>query len=86
MEKQKLLKYFDDNLLDNLFGFCYARTKDSYEAQELCSDIIFALVKAAHTDGQIANLLPQRIKRMIVLKFSGQSIGALHFSPKPTGK
>ena len=56
MKKEELLKQFDDDLLDKLFGFCYARTNDSYEAQELCSDIIFALVKAAHTDGEIANL------------------------------
>ena len=38
MKKQDLLKYFDDDLLDKLFGFCYARTNDSYEAEELCSD------------------------------------------------
>ena len=56
MKKQELLKQFDDDLLDRLFGFCYARTNDSYEAQELCSDIIFALVKAAHTDGEITNM------------------------------
>ena len=56
MKKQELLKQFDDDLLDKLFGFCYARTNDSYEAQELCSDIVFALVKAAHTDGEITNL------------------------------
>lgn len=47
MKKQELLKYFDDDLLDKLFGFCYARTNDSYKAQELCSDIVFSLVKAA---------------------------------------
>ncbi len=58
MKKQELLKYFDDVLLNKLFGFCYARTNDSYEAQELCSDIIFALVKAAHTDGDIKSLYP----------------------------
>lgn len=56
MKKQELLNYFDDELLDKLFGFCYARTKDSYEAQELCSDITFALVKAAHADGEIENV------------------------------
>ena len=50
MKKQDLLKYFDDNLLDKLFGFCYARTNDSYEAEELCSDIIYALIKAANSD------------------------------------
>ena len=56
MKKHELLKYFDDDLLDKLFGFSYARTNDSYEAQELCSDIIFALVRAAHTDGEITSL------------------------------
>ena len=34
MKKQDLLKFFDD-LFDKLFGFCYARTNDSYEAEEL---------------------------------------------------
>lgn len=56
MKKQELLKHIDDNLLNKLFGFCYARTNDSYEAKELCSDIIYALVKAAHTDGEITSL------------------------------
>ncbi len=56
MKKQELLKYFDDDLLDKLFGFCYARTNDSYKAQELCSDIVFSLVKAANTDGEVRNL------------------------------
>ena len=56
MKKQELLNYFDDHLLDKLFGFCYARTNDSYEAEELCSDILYALVKAAQTDGEVQNV------------------------------
>lgn len=56
MKKQELLKFFDDELMDKLYGFCYVRTNDSYEAQELCSDIIFELVKAANTDGDIIDL------------------------------
>ena len=56
MKKQELLNYFDDDLLDKLFGFCYARTNDSYEAEELCSDILYALVKAAQTDGEVQNV------------------------------
>ncbi len=56
MKKQELLKRFDDELLDKLYGFCYARTNDGYAAQELCSDITFALVKAANTDGEITDL------------------------------
>ena len=39
MVKRDLLKTIDDGLLDKLYGFCYARTNDSYEAEELCSDI-----------------------------------------------
>ena len=72
MKKQELLKQFDDDLLDKLFGFCYARTNDSYEAQELCSDIIFALVKAAHTDGEITNIYSfiWRVARNVYADFS----------------
>lgn len=51
MKKQELLNYFDDVLLEKLFGFCYSRTDDSYKAQELCSDIIFALIKSSNTNG-----------------------------------
>lgn len=55
MKKQELLKLVDKNLLEKLFGFCYARTKDSYEAQELCSDIVYALVQTANTEGEITD-------------------------------
>jgi len=72
MKKQDLLKYFDDNLLDKLFGFCYARTNDSYEAEELCSDIIYALVKVAHSDGEIESIYPfiWKVARNVYADFS----------------
>ncbi|MBO5051195.1 MAG: sigma-70 family RNA polymerase sigma factor [Clostridia bacterium] len=72
MKKQDLLKYFDDYLLDKLFSFCYARTNDSYEAEELCSDIIYALVKAAHSDGEIESVYPfiWRVARNVYADFS----------------
>lgn len=53
MKKDDLLELVDAALLEKLYGFSYRRTKDSYEAQELCSDIIFALVKAARAKGWI---------------------------------
>lgn len=58
--------------MDKLFGFCYARTSDSYEAQELCSDIIFALVKAAHSEGEISSLYSfiWRVARNVYADFS----------------
>ncbi|MBQ2732859.1 MAG: sigma-70 family RNA polymerase sigma factor, partial [Clostridia bacterium] len=72
MKKQDLLKYFDDDLLDKLFGFCYARTNDSYEAEELCSDIVYALVKAANSDGEIESVYPfiWRVARNVYADFS----------------
>lgn len=72
MKKQELLRQFDDDLLDKLFGFCYVRTNDSYEAQELCSDIVFALVRAVHTDGEITNLYSfiWRVARNVYADFS----------------
>ena len=72
MKKQDLLKYFDDDLLDKLFGFCYARTNGSYEAEELCSDIIYALVKAAHSNGEIESVYPfiWRVARNVYADFS----------------
>ena len=72
MKKQDLLKYFDDDLLDKLFGYCYARTNDSYEAEELCSDIIYALVKAANSDGEIESVYPfiWRVARNVYADFT----------------
>jgi len=72
MKKQDLLKYFDDDLIDKLFGFCYARTNDSYEAEELCSDIIYALVNASHSDGEIKSVYPfiWRVARNVYADFS----------------
>ncbi len=72
MKKQDLLNYFDDNLLDKLFGFCYTRTNDSYEAEELCSDIIYALVKAANTCGEIESVYPfiWKVARNVYADFS----------------
>ena len=72
MKKQDLLNYFNDELLDKLFGFCYARTNDSYEAEELCSDILYALVKSAQTDGEIQSVhaFIWRVARNVYADFS----------------
>lgn len=72
MKKKELLNLIDDELLEKLFGFCYGRTKDSYEAQELCSDIVFELIKAADTDGEIDEPYPfiWRVARNVYADFS----------------
>ena len=68
MKKQDLLEYFDDDLLDKLFGFCYARTSDSHEAEELCSDIVYALLKAAHRNGEIEVDIEKELDKEIDLE------------------
>lgn len=72
MKKQDLLKMIDGELIDKLFGFCYARTSDSYEAQELCSDILFELVKAANAQGDIEQFYPflWKVARHVYADFS----------------
>jgi len=72
MKKSELLKIMNQELLDKLFGFCYARTADSHEAEELCSDIVFALMKAAQKDGEIEEIYPfiWRVARNVYADFS----------------
>ncbi len=72
MKKQDLLKYFDDSLLNALLGFCCARTNDSYEAEELCSDIIYALIQAANSVGELENVYAfiWRVARNVYADFS----------------
>ncbi len=55
MKKSELLKRIDNELLEALTGFSYKRTSNSVEAQELCSDIVFEIIKAANTDGEISS-------------------------------
>lgn len=71
MRKHELLKIMDSELMDKLFGFCYTRTSDSYEAQELCSDIVYALIKAASGEGEIKELYPfiWRVARNVYADF-----------------
>lgn len=72
MKKKDLLKIIDNDLLDKLFGFCYVRTRDSIEAEELCSDITYALVKAANAEGEIEKPYPfiWRVARNVYADFS----------------
>lgn len=71
MKKQELLKVIDEELIDKLYGFSYARTSDSFEAQDLCSDIVFALVKAGNTEGEIGDVYPfvWRVARNVYADF-----------------
>ena len=72
MKKSELLKIMNQELLDKLFGFCYARTADSHEAEELCSDIVYALMKTAQKEGEIEEVYPfiWRVARNVYADFS----------------
>jgi RNA polymerase sigma factor (sigma-70 family) len=52
-EVLKLLNAKD--FLDNLYGFAYNRTNNSNEAEDLCSDIVLAVISAAHKNSEINN-------------------------------
>lgn len=55
MKKSELIKRIDKELLEALTGFSYKRTNNSLEAQELCSDIIYEIVKASYSEGEITS-------------------------------
>ena len=55
MNRQHLLNCIDQTMLDNLYGFCYRRTSDHYEADELCSDILLAVAAASARGGEISD-------------------------------
>lgn len=42
-------------LLDSLYGFAYHRTNCSYEAEDLCSDIVLAILKAIRNNSRVSN-------------------------------
>ncbi len=50
MKKQDLPTLITAELLDRLYGFCYARTSDHSEADALCSDICYAILRTARKD------------------------------------
>ncbi len=56
MKADEALKLLDDKkFLDKLFHFSYRRCSSSFEAEDLCSDIIFEVISAIHRSGEIEN-------------------------------
>ena len=45
----------DKDFLDSLYGFAYKRVNNSYEAEDLCSDIILSVISAVHKNSEIHN-------------------------------
>ena len=56
MKTNEILKLISDKaLLDKIYQFSYRRCNTSYEAEDLCSDIILAVISAVHKQEQIEN-------------------------------
>lgn len=74
MKKQELTKLLDRDMLDKLFGFCYARTNNSHEAEDLSSDITLEILKQANSGGEIDNAEAYvwRVARNVYAKYSGK--------------
>ncbi len=47
MKKRNLPMLLDREMLDALYGFCYARCSDHTEADALCSDICYTIMRAS---------------------------------------
>ena len=56
MEANEILKLIGDKeFLDKIYQFSYRRCNTSYEAGDLCSDIILAVISAVHNQESIEN-------------------------------
>ncbi|MDY3285743.1 MAG: sigma-70 family RNA polymerase sigma factor [Eubacteriales bacterium] len=54
METNETLKLFDDiDFLDKIYHFSYHRCNTSFEAEDLCSDIVLAVISAIHKQEHI---------------------------------
>ena len=56
MKTNEALKLLDNkDFLDKMYHFSYQRCHTSFETEELCSDIILAVITAIHKQEQIEN-------------------------------
>ena len=55
MKRIELPEMIDADLIDRIYRYCYARTSCSHEAESLCSDILYAVVKSCHDDREVTN-------------------------------
>lgn len=56
MKTNKTLKLLDDkDFLDRIYRFSYHRCNTSFEAEDLCSDIVLAVISAIYKQERIEN-------------------------------
>ncbi len=55
MKEAEALSRFTPELLENLYGFAYARCQNHHEAEDLCSEIVLQLLKTIRRGREIEN-------------------------------
>ncbi len=55
MKTNEVLKLFDKELLDKIYHFSYHRCNTSVEAEDLCSEIVLAVLAAIHKQEKVKN-------------------------------
>lgn len=74
MKRQHLPTLLDADMLERLYGYCYARTSDHFEADALCSDICYAVLRTAHKNEDSDIAAPEaflwRIARNVYADYS----------------
>ena len=55
MKTNEVLKLFDKELLDKIYHFSYHRCNTSTEAEDLCSEIVLAVITAIHKQERVEN-------------------------------
>mgnify|MGYP004501582991 FL=1 len=58
MHTKELLEQLNQELLDKLYGFSYARCQNQHEAEDLCSEIMVQLVKSIQRGIQVEKFEP----------------------------
>lgn len=54
MKTEEVLRLIDDSdFLEKIYGFAYRRCSTSFDAEDLCSDIIIAIISAIHKQSEI---------------------------------
>lgn len=56
MHTKEFLDALDGGLMEKLYGFCYSRCQNHYEADDLCQEILLQLLKSMDRGTKIQNL------------------------------
>mgnify|MGYP000351413019 CR=1 FL=1 len=82
MKTNETLKLLDDkDFLDKIYHFSYHRCNTSFEAEDLCSDIVLAVISAIHKQERIDNFYAFVLKyNKIFYKINNQTVYEMNIS------